>query len=190
MCSGSVGSSITSAVSSLQHTTGQNGPPKAITKADLLDMKEKIAKAGGKAPDGFDKLIENFDQAAGKSGSMTMSQFKSYAEANGVKLPDPGQAPPSGQGPAGSRGRASGQRPAGGGPPPGGAQGSSASSSSTTSAKSEAEMTEAELEVKAAQGDQKAIEELAKRRAAEEAKEVKTPAASDTGVGSSVDASA
>ena len=163
-------------------------PPRSITKADLGAMKSRIEAMGGQAPDGLDKLVANFDKAAGNGGSMTLAQFKSYAKDNGVDLPTPGGGPGAGGagGPGGPRAGhgppPGGRPPGGGGPPPGGAGGASAASSSSTSSSTDV-TTETVVQLRAAEakGDQAAIKELARREAAKKAAEQATNPSTSSG---------
>jgi hypothetical protein len=135
-------------------------PPKEITKSGLAEMKKRIEASGGQVPEGLDKLIANFDEAAGDDGKMTFKEFKAYAAENGVTI----QEPP--------KGGAAGGKPPAGGPPPSGAAGSgrssrsTSSSSSTSSSDGVTSLSDAELMALAAKGNTQAIQELAKRQAA------------------------
>jgi hypothetical protein len=151
-------------VSSVGSSAGVGGmqrppePPKEITKSGLEEMKKQIEESGGQVPEGLDKLIENFDEAAGDDGKMTFKEFKAYAAENGVTIQDP------------PKGGAAGGKPPAGGPPPAGAAGSARSGSSTSSSTSSSDgvsnMSDAELMALAAKGNAQAIQELAKRQAA------------------------
>lgn len=155
-----VGSVSTSGSSALQ---GNSPPqmPKSITKDDLIRTRDEAQQSGRSAPEGIDTLIENFDEAAGSGGSMTLDQFKSYAKDNGVTLPEPGQ------GPAGGKGGAPAGGPSGAGGTGGasGAKGTGGSSKSSSQSSDLSTLSDAELKTKAANGSQKAIEELARRAA-------------------------
>lgn len=148
---------ISSAVPNIPSTGPAEGPPKSITKAELQEMKQRATESGREAPAGIDTLIAKFDEAAGKGGSMTRGEFKAFATANGVEPPKP---PAGGKGPQGAGGPPSGARPQG-------AAGAGGSKSSSTS--NVATQTDDELRTAAANGDQAAIRELAKREAAKEA---------------------
>ncbi len=146
--------------------------PPEITKAGLEAMKDRITKSGGEVPAGLDTLIQKFDDAAGRSGTMTFDQFKAFAKANGVTIPDP----PKG-------GAAGGKPPVqGGGRAPGGGVASSTSASSSSSSTEDlSSATDAQLQALAAKGNVKALQELEKREAARQR-------ANDEGIGQNVDA--
>jgi len=92
---GSVGASV--GVGAMQRPPE---PPKEVTKAGLEEMKKRIEESGGQVPEGLDKLIENFDEAAGDDGKMTFEEFKAYAKDNGVELPEPPKGGPQGPPPS------------------------------------------------------------------------------------------
>jgi hypothetical protein len=137
------------------------GPPE-ITKSGLEEMRSRITSAGGQTPAGLDTLIEKFDDAAGSGGKMTASEFKAFAAANGVKLPDP----PKAQGPGGARPEGVGKPPGGGAPPKASGSGGGAKSSGSSSSDDVSSLSDAQLQALAAKGDSKAIQEIEKRDAA------------------------
>ena len=147
------------------------GPPKGVSKQDLVDLRDRLSGAGVAAPAGLDKLIGNFDKAAGDGGRLSISQFKQFAQDNGVTLPDAAQPPPGGAPPRGVQGAGHG-RPAGG-PPAGvsagapGAPGASATSGKSGNTKDLTTESDADLQAAADKGDTKAAEELARRKALE-----------------------
>lgn len=55
-----------------------------------------MARSGGPSPSGIDRLIENFDRVAGRSGEMTFEQFKAFAADRGVQLQVAGARPADG----------------------------------------------------------------------------------------------
>ena len=158
--------------------TGMPSMPRSISKDDLTKVRDRL-KQDGQDTGSLDKLIAGFDKAAGSDGKMSMTQFKSFAADNGVTLPDPGKGA---AGPAGGARRAppAGARPPGGAPGgaggAGGATSSSgaSSSSSSSSSKDVATESDADLQKAAAQGDQKAIDELKRREAGRQAAKART----------------
>ena len=117
-------------------------PPKELTKDDLGRLKDQIEKSGGQGADKIDDLIKNFNTYdTDGSGEVSMEQFRTYAEQNGITKPTR-------------------QKPA-----------SSSSSSSSSASEDVSEMTDAELEQAAAQGNADAQEELEKRKAKEKKEE-------------------
>ena len=140
-----------------------SAPSNDITKSGLEALRDRITKNGGQVPAGLDTLIEKFDDAAGSSGTMTREQFKSFAESNGVALPQHGKE--GGHHAGGARGAGGGgQVGAPSGSPSGGGGGVSASDDMSSST-NVAGASDAELKELAAKGDTAAILELQKREA-------------------------
>lgn len=148
------------------------GPPKELTREDLAQIKNKISESGGEGADKIDNLIQNFDQYDKGTGKISLDQFKSYAEQNGISLPRPKQQPAY-QGPP-TQG-VSAEADAGGSAVKGSvsvslrkyssnAKPASASSGSTSSSSTDySSMSTSDLEKLAAKGDTKAKAELEKR---------------------------
>jgi hypothetical protein len=160
--------------------------PRSITKTDLVAMRDRAAQSGEQAPPGIDKLVDNFDKAAGEGGKMTADQFRSYASDNGVTLP----SPPKG----GDKAGGAGGKPPAGGPPPGGGggavgahAGASGAATSSSSTKDVSTESDADLAAEAAKGDLAAIREIA-RRAAAKAREAAPAADEVTSVVDALDA--
>ena len=74
---------------------GGEGAPKDLSKDDLVAMQSKMSQMMGKAPEGMDKLISNFDKYAGEDGKLSVDEFKSFADENGIKMPSGGMLPSS-----------------------------------------------------------------------------------------------
>ena len=92
--SGNVQSNQSQSAPPLQPPGGFPGgePPKELSKDDLTRIKDGISKAGGQGADKIDDLIKNFDKYdTGGTGKISIDQFKSYANQNGIDLPKPPQ---------------------------------------------------------------------------------------------------
>ena len=125
--------------------------PLAVTKRDLETMRDHLTKTGGDIPSGLDTLIEKFDQAAGKSGQMSVRQFRAFAAENGVAMPGSASAA-SGVIQSSGAGLRSADT---------GGQGASPSTASTPGRVDDVSFTsEGELKIRATQGDMRARHQL------------------------------
>jgi hypothetical protein len=175
---------ITSAVAGIDTSTQSIF---SVSKNDLLSLLKstQVSSDTSTGSTSLQSLLSSFDQAASASGTMSLSQFRSFAANNGISL-----AGSSSQGTnqAGSTyasyaGGASGTTTSSATKGGNAASGSSAATGSTastsassaaggTSSAESASATEdlasisySELEVRAAAGDQAAIKELERRSA-------------------------
>lgn len=65
-------------------------PPSELSTSDLSKIKDAISKSGGQGADKIDDLIKNFSQYdKNGTGKISIQDFKSYAQQNGVELPKP-----------------------------------------------------------------------------------------------------
>jgi len=68
---------------------GQDGP-QAMTKDDLVKMRDKIAATDSKAADGITQVIDQFDAAdTNKDGKVDGDEMQAFAKANNITMPKP-----------------------------------------------------------------------------------------------------
>ena len=75
---------------------GPRGEPPSMSKDELTAMKEKMTE-DGRDTSTVDKVLEDFDAAdLDQDGKVSAEEFRTYAEANGLEMPEPpaGGKPP------------------------------------------------------------------------------------------------
>ncbi len=68
-----------------------SGPElKGLTKDELIAKMERVLESKQQIADGLGKVIQNFETAdANHNGLLSREEFRTYAEANGIKMPHP-----------------------------------------------------------------------------------------------------
>ena len=73
---------------------GPRGEPPSMSKDELTAMKEKMAEDGQETST-IDQVLEDFEAAdADQDGKVSAEEFRTYAEANGLEMPEPPGRPP------------------------------------------------------------------------------------------------
>jgi len=69
--------------------------PPSLSKDELTAMRDHIASDPGQSTEAFDSVIKNFEDVdTDEDGKVSRNEFSTYAQTQGLKMPDPPSGPP------------------------------------------------------------------------------------------------
>jgi Ca2+-binding EF-hand superfamily protein len=71
-----------------------HGTPPALSKDELIKMRDNVAAEDSTAAEGFSQVIERFDEAdTDKDGTISMDEMQTFTKANNIDMPKPNGGP-------------------------------------------------------------------------------------------------